>query len=51
MLGSLTLYLKGMRITMFHLSGFYCHHILSQIVAHINTIRNLSAQLLGPLDP
>ena len=24
MLGSLILYLKGMRITMFQLSGFYC---------------------------
>ena len=25
MLGSLTLYLKGMRIMMFQLSGFYCN--------------------------
>ena len=26
MLGSLILYLKGMRICMFQLSGFYCKH-------------------------
>ena len=29
MLGSLILYLKGMRTTMFQLSGFYCKHDLS----------------------
>ena len=29
-LGSLILYLKGMRITMFQLSGFYCKSMVLQ---------------------
>ena len=51
-LGSLVLYLKGMRTTMFQLSGFYCtwtltprvqvpnYHTLSKIVTYITTILN-----------
>ena len=45
MLGSLILYLKGMRIMMFQLSGFYCNiiekvnlcwaRVLSPLVGHI----------------
>ena len=31
MLGSLILYLKGMRIMMFQLSGFYCRCILTDL--------------------
>ena len=44
MLGSLILYLKGMRIMMFQLSGFYCNsYDISCIFYYIGT-REPSAQ-------
>ena len=48
-LGSLILYLKGMRIMIFQLSGF--DYILSQILSYVATFLNPCAKLLGPLAP
>ena len=49
MLGSLILYLKGMRIMMFQLSGFYCKRVqgLGQF-AHETTTPNIT--LTKPFD-
>ena len=49
MLGSLILYLKGMRIIMFQLSGFYCRgsHIVTDCVdcTFIIGLRSLMLEL------
>ena len=45
MLGSLILYLKGMRITMFQLSGFYC--ILLRVWAELSHPTALRLPVLG----
>ena len=39
MLGSLIVYLKGMRIMMFQLSGYYCRRVLEGYCSHKACIR------------
>ena len=48
MLGSLILYLKGMRIMMFQLSGFYCNSDRCQAEARLQNIGASTSQTGSP---
>ena len=54
MLGSLTIYLKGMRRMMFQLSGFYCRSLidpfkepLGALILYLKGMRRMMFQLSG----
>ena len=51
MLGSLILYLRGMRIMMFQLSGFYCNWFVSKATIIRTHIRGLVTPLITTHEP